>query len=165
MFTISNMPMPRKYKKTLSEIAQESNKANKGTESKNKKANLPETAKRKSIGAAFGEEVVIRADKNTNSLIITANKTDYEKVLSILKKIDIPRDQVFVESVIMEIDVEKSREVGLSVFNLVPSSPNSSGVSSIVARQGFCGFRRSSQPNGQPSSQPRRRRNFHLWSR
>lgn len=51
----------------------------------------------------FGGDVTIKADKNTNSLVISASKQDYEKVLAILQKLDIPRDQVYVEGIIMEM--------------------------------------------------------------
>lgn len=51
----------------------------------------------------FGGDVTIKADKNTNSLVISASKVDYEKVLGILQKLDIPRDQVYVEGIIMEM--------------------------------------------------------------
>jgi general secretion pathway protein D len=53
----------------------------------------------------FGGEVSIKADKNTNALVVSASKQDYEKVLNILAKLDIPRDQVFVEAIIMEMSV------------------------------------------------------------
>jgi len=51
----------------------------------------------------FGGDVKITADKNTNSLVIMASKQDYEVVKNILSKIDIQRDQVFVEAIIMEM--------------------------------------------------------------
>lgn len=132
--------------KTLSGIADESKKANQESNRGGSTGGmgvvpsaLPETAKSKSVGAAFGDSVVIKADKNTNSLIITASKLDYEKVLSILAKLDVARDQVFVEVVIMEIDVNKSRELGLSLFNLVPGPARPDGTQDIIARQGFVG--------------------------
>lgn len=53
----------------------------------------------------FGGDVSIKADKNTNSLVVSASKQDYEKVLNILSKLDIARDQVFVEAIIMEMSV------------------------------------------------------------
>ena len=53
----------------------------------------------------FGGEVSIKADKNTNALVVSASRQDYEKVLSILAKLDIPRDQVFVEAIIMEMSI------------------------------------------------------------
>ncbi len=56
-------------------------------------------------GELFGGDVKITADETTNSLVITASKQDYEIVLNLLAKIDIPRDQVFVEAVIMEMNM------------------------------------------------------------
>lgn len=129
--------------KTLSGIAEESKKvAEKSNQSRNAGNNmmvLPETAIPTSSAAIFKNDVVIRADKNTNSLIITASKQDYERISNILSKIDIPRDQVFVETVIMEIDLNKTREVGVSAFNLVPGEKQPDGSQNIVARQGFQG--------------------------
>lgn len=56
----------------------------------------------------FGDNVTIMADMNTNSLIISAkNKYDFERVKQVLKKIDVPRDQVFVQAVIVEMSVDK----------------------------------------------------------
>lgn len=60
----------------------------------------------------FGGEVSIKSDKNTNSLVVSASKQDYEKVLSILNKLDIPRDQVFVEAIIMEMNLSDGVESG-----------------------------------------------------
>ena len=54
--------------------------------------------------------VKIIAEKNTNSLLVVSNKYNYETILSILKKVDISRNQVFVKSVIMELSTEKSND-------------------------------------------------------
>ncbi len=51
----------------------------------------------------FGADVKITADKGTNSLVIVASRQDYETISNILSKIDIPRDQVYIETVIMEM--------------------------------------------------------------
>ncbi|MCY4320928.1 MAG: hypothetical protein OXC37_00765 [Bdellovibrionaceae bacterium] len=64
----------------------------------------------------FGN-VNIMADSNTNSLIISAkNKYEYERVLSVLRQIDIPRDQVFIQAIIVEMIVDKGddREFNLA---------------------------------------------------
>lgn len=146
--------------KTLSGLADESKKANQDSTRGGASGGagsaiaLPETAKAKSVGAAFGDDVVIRSDKNTNSLIITASKSDYEKITNILSKIDIARDQVFVETIIMEIDINKAREVGLSLFNLVPGAVKSDGTRDIVARQGFIGTENAFQQLIDPTSNP-----------
>ena len=67
----------------------------------------------------FGGDVQIKADKNTNSLVISASKQDYEQVLNILTKLDIPRDQVFVEGIIMEMALNDGFEqsAGFVKFN------------------------------------------------
>jgi general secretion pathway protein D len=67
----------------------------------------------------FGGDVSIKADKNTNSLVISASKPDYEKVMTILKKLDIARDQVFVEAIIMEMSLDDgySSSGGFVQFN------------------------------------------------
>ncbi|MCB0414265.1 MAG: type II secretion system protein GspD, partial [Bdellovibrionales bacterium] len=49
----------------------------------------------------FGGDVNITADKQTNSLIITASRQDYLVVKNLLSKIDVSRDQVFVKVIIM----------------------------------------------------------------
>lgn len=59
--------------------------------------------------AIFDGDVRINADKNTNSLVITASRQDYQVVEDLLKKIDIPRDQVFVEAIIMEMNADKTK--------------------------------------------------------
>ncbi|OQW52833.1 MAG: hypothetical protein A4S09_08290 [Proteobacteria bacterium SG_bin7] len=66
--------------------------------------------------AIFGGDVKIQADKATNSLIVTASKNDYETVLSLLRKIDRPRDQIFVEAVIMETNATKVNDYRVSFF-------------------------------------------------
>jgi len=58
--------------------------------------------------------VRITADKSTNSLIIIATPSDFETLKSVIEKLDIPRKQVFVEALIMEVSLSKMRELGLS---------------------------------------------------
>ncbi len=64
----------------------------------------------------FGGDVKITADKTTNSLVITASKQDYEVVLNLLAKIDIPRDQVFVEAIIMEMSANDGNSWGVGYY-------------------------------------------------
>jgi general secretion pathway protein D len=78
----------------------------------------------------FGGDVKINADKNTNSLVITASKQDYDTVRSLLAKLDIPRDQVFVETIIMEMNANKTRDWNPTFYYLDPSSKG-------VGRSGF----------------------------
>lgn len=64
----------------------------------------------------FGGDVKITADKTTNSLVVTASKQDYDVVLSILRKLDSPRDQVFVEAIIMEMNLSDGNTWGIGYY-------------------------------------------------
>ena len=60
-------------------------------------------------------DVKVTADEGTNSLIITASPKDYETLEKlVLSKLDIPRRQVYLEAVVMELSVNKSRTIGVS---------------------------------------------------
>lgn len=62
---------------------------------------------------SFGEDVAITADPATNSLIIAASKTDYEKIIELLRELDIKRRQVLVEATILEVGIEDSVDLGV----------------------------------------------------
>lgn len=114
-----------KIAQTLSGIAKESKPAGGGVGG----AFVPPAQQAQSI---FGGDVKVTADKDTNSLIITASKQDYEVVLNLLSKIDIQRDQVYVEAVIMEMNIDDAASWGLGYYKF---DPNSGGV----GRTGFNG--------------------------
>ena len=62
----------------------------------------------------FEGDVRIASDKPTNSLVIVASGRDYITVRDLIKKLDIPRRQVFVEATILEVSVDKSRKLGVA---------------------------------------------------
>lgn len=64
----------------------------------------------------FGGEVKVTADKGTNSLVVVASKQDYEVVKSLLSKLDIARDQVYVESIIMEMQASDALDYQIGYF-------------------------------------------------
>jgi len=61
----------------------------------------------------FQGSVSITADKATNSLIIMASPEDYTSIKNIIKKLDIKRKQVYVEAAIVEMTLDKTRELGI----------------------------------------------------
>ncbi|NVM22556.1 MAG: type II secretion system secretin GspD, partial [Desulfobacterales bacterium] len=61
----------------------------------------------------ISKEVQIVADKATNSLVITADKQDYLTIVDVIKKLDIARRMVYIESLIMEVSVTRSFEFGV----------------------------------------------------
>jgi general secretion pathway protein D len=70
------------------------------------------TASRAPTAVVLGK-VQINADKATNSLIIMADKEDYDVVEAVIKKLDIPRSMVYIESLIMEVNATKSLDLGV----------------------------------------------------
>lgn len=63
----------------------------------------------------FSGEVKITADKNTNSLVIIASASDYRSVVKVIERLDIRRRQVFVEAVIMEVNLQNESDIGVSM--------------------------------------------------
>ncbi|MGD9289829.1 MAG: type II secretion system secretin GspD [Desulfobacterales bacterium] len=57
--------------------------------------------------------VRISADKATNSLIIMADKEDYMVLEDVIRKLDIPRSMVYIEALLMEVDMNKSLNIGI----------------------------------------------------
>jgi general secretion pathway protein D len=64
----------------------------------------------------FNSEVKITADKDNNALVVTASPTDYETVKAVISKLDIPRDQVYVEGLMMETQVSKLNKFGVTIL-------------------------------------------------
>ncbi len=55
----------------------------------------------------------IQADPATNSLIITAPEPQYRQMRAVIDKLDARRAQVFVESLIAEVNADKAAEFGI----------------------------------------------------
>ncbi len=60
----------------------------------------------------FEGEIKIAPDVATNSLVITASAPDYDALKGVISKLDIPRPQVFVEALIMEVSMTKLSKIG-----------------------------------------------------
>jgi len=70
-------------------------------------------AAKKGKAPVVSKDVQIVADKATNSLVITAKKSDYHILESVIKKLDITRRMVYIEALLMEVSVEKDFAVGV----------------------------------------------------
>ena len=60
----------------------------------------------------FGKNMSITADKSTNTLIINAGKSEYEKIKSLLIQLDIKRRQVLVEAMLLEVRATDNTDYG-----------------------------------------------------
>ena len=58
------------------------------------------------------DSVRITADKPTNSLIIMAERDEYAVIEEIIQKLDVPRAMVYIESLLMEVDVNSGFGLG-----------------------------------------------------
>lgn len=132
---------------TLNGIAGQADTANR---SRNTKAPPPRPGSRpptpttgggpaNNVAGLLGGEVKITSSEQTNSLIIAAGRQDYEVLLNLLAKIDIPRDQVFVEAIIFEMAVTDTLRYGLSLIYFQPGS-NGLGRAGFVAENALQNF-------------------------
>ncbi|MFM8315336.1 MAG: secretin N-terminal domain-containing protein, partial [Deltaproteobacteria bacterium] len=72
------------------------------------------------ISAELEGGVKVTSDAATNALVITANSVDYQTLKKVIRKLDIPRLQVFVETAIVEVAIDDFTKIGT---NLATASP------------------------------------------
>ncbi|HYV45032.1 MAG TPA: type II secretion system secretin GspD [Myxococcaceae bacterium] len=75
----------------------------------------------------FSGEVKVSADKATNSLVIIANQADYRNMVRVIQKLDVPRRQVFVEAVIMEVNLDRDHQFGVGLHQGLALNGNYNG--------------------------------------
>lgn len=79
----------------------------------------------------FSGEVKISADKATNSLVVVASAQDYKNLVKVIERLDIPRRQVFVEAVIMEVNLNSTDALGFS-FHGGATVDTTDGIAPII---------------------------------
>jgi general secretion pathway protein D len=101
----------------------------------------------------FAGDVKITADKQQNALLVQASGADFQSIQRLIEKLDRPRRQVFVEAVIMEVNVRDELQFGVGAHGIVdvnyqgdegfipivsqPGRLNSFDVASAVSLGGF----------------------------
>lgn len=71
-------------------------------------------------GAAFEGQVRITHDAPTNSLVVLSSGRDFMSLMSVVRSLDQPRRQVFIEAVILELNVSNGTDLGTSFHGGVP---------------------------------------------
>jgi general secretion pathway protein D len=85
----------------------------------------------------FSGEVKVTADKPSNSLVVIASASDFAVVQRLIEKLDRPRRQVFVEAVIMEVDISNTSDIGVGMHLAIPvNTPNGKGFIPIGLEPG-----------------------------
>ncbi len=77
-------------------------------------------------GTNFLNPVNITADPATNSMVVSASPQDWSTLKQIIDELDVPRVQVFVQAVIVEVSAERSRQLGFEY-----NAYNGIGVASL----------------------------------
>jgi general secretion pathway protein D len=83
------------------------------------------------------QNVQLTPDEGTNALVITASAQDYEVIADIIEKLDIVREQVLVEMLIMEVSEDNLKAIGIDWATLdeaVTDSVRFFGVSNFGPR-------------------------------
>jgi general secretion pathway protein D len=81
----------------------------------------------------FEAPVQVFADKATNSIIISSTKAAYSRLASVIRDLDTRRRQVFVEAVILEVEVDRLRQIGSDPLQVI-------GAGKSGSVQGIAGF-------------------------
>ena len=74
----------------------------------------------------FEAPVQVFADKATNSIIISSTKNAYTKLQSVIRDLDTRRKQVYVEAVILEVAVDRLKQIGTDPVTIVGAGKSGS---------------------------------------
>ena len=71
-------------------------------------------------------QVRVSAEETTNAILVTASEHDFAAVKQVIAKLDRPRRQVYIEAVIMDVEVDRDTAVGVQYHGV--STLDSSGA-------------------------------------
>ncbi len=74
-------------------------------------------------------------DKELNSVIVRARKRDVDDIYDVIKKLDVPKPQVYVKARIIEISDEKASDIGFK-YGLSGGKVSSNGLMTMSANMG-----------------------------
>jgi len=89
----------------------------------------------------FGQTKII-ADERSNSLLVFATRQDMDAITNIIAKLDVLLSQVLIESVIMEVSLNKSLDTGVSAIQnpSAINTPNFKGAGGYANGPSFFNF-------------------------
>lgn len=82
----------------------------------------------------FEGAIKVAPDKSTNALVVTASPQDFVTVQRVINRLDIPRDQVYAEVVIMEVSLGNNFNFSANIA--LPTS----GIASLPNKDAFIQF-------------------------
>jgi general secretion pathway protein D len=85
----------------------------------------------------FSGEVKVTADKVANALLIMASGSDFATMERLIEKLDRPRRQVFIEAVILEVNLTDENQFGVSMHTVLPvNTPSGKGYIPLGSETG-----------------------------
>ena len=101
----------------------------------------------------FEREVIVVAEANSNSLLISATPRYYEDIMAIVEKIDMDQQQVVIQALLVEVELTSNDEFGVELgvqdsllFNRGGSSVTN-GLTSLVPGFNFNNAQTGGAPN------------------
>jgi general secretion pathway protein D len=91
----------------------------------------PASASSSGKSAEFSNPVNVTADPATNSLVISAAPQDYQTIRTIVSELDVPRVQVFVQAIIVEVSAERQRNLGVNFQSSTGISNSTLGIGQL----------------------------------
>ena len=79
----------------------------------------------------FTNRVTLTADPATNALVISAAPQDWETLRNIIAELDVPRIQVFVQAIIVEVSAERQRQMGVEFLSSTSISNSVLGLGTV----------------------------------
>jgi len=83
-------------------------------------------------GAVTGTVRVV-ADNKSNKLIVTSSGRDYIAIRDVIRELDMPRRQVFIEMVVLEVQLNDVMKLGTSSHGTLPFPGGGIGIAGVQA--------------------------------
>jgi general secretion pathway protein D len=81
----------------------------------------------------FVSPVNVTADPATNALVVSAAPQDWQTLKQIIDELDVPRTQIFVQAIIVEVSAERTKDIGVEF----QASTNISGSTLGIGQLNF----------------------------
>lgn len=78
--------------------------------------------------AVFEGQIAVTSHKPTNSLVITSSLQDFASLKHVIDRLDTEQRQVFIEAVVVNLDVTSSSTFGLGYHSGIPNFPTDGSV-------------------------------------
>ncbi len=79
-------------------------------------------------GSSFEGQVRITHDAPTNSLVVLSSGRDFQALKEVVRQLDTPRRQVFIEAVILELNIGNGLDLGTSFHGGLPIGDNDDAI-------------------------------------